>query len=134
MALFKMDRDFKIAALGHSIQFRKGEETHVPSALHQEAMKFGAVPCDADAKLNMPKQFKKPVIPVDGDRMQAIIKACAYLQDKNAKDDFGANGLPKVGSIKSIVDFVVSGKERDEAWVTMKKAQAAEANPTNENQ
>ncbi len=134
MAYFRMSRNFTVSGLGHSIGFVSGKKTWVPPALHQEAMKFGAVPEDKTEDLGMPKQHEKPVIPVDGDRMESIIKACDYLQTKNSTDDFGANALPKLSAIKDIVDFDLSAKERDEAWVTMKQTKIAADNPTNANE
>ena len=129
MALMIMQRDFVIKTLGHSIPFKTGKEQWVPPECHGEAMKFGAVPVNADDDLQLEKAPERPKVITGADRDEALNDACKYLQQINNTDDFGANGLPKVKALKSIVGFDVSSAERDATWTKMKKAQIAEALP-----
>lgn len=129
MALMMMQRDFVIKALGHSIPFIAGKEQWVPPECHAEAMKYGAVPVDPKEDLNLEPAPARPKVVTGQDREEALFDACKYLQQINNTDDFGANGLPKVKAVASIVGFDVSGAERDAAWNKMKKAQLAEAQP-----
>ena len=124
-----MQRDFVVKALGHSINFIAGEEKWVPPECHSEAMKYGAVPVDGEADLKLEEAPERPKVITGQDRDEALHKAMVYLQENNSTDDFGANGLPKVGAVKSIVGFDVSAAERDAAWTKMKKAQIAAASP-----
>ena len=129
MALMIMQRDFVIKAHGHSISFAPGIERWVPPECHSEAMKFGAVAVDQKEDLKLEKAPERPKVITGQDREEALQEAMVYLHATNNTDDFGANGLPKVGAVKSIVGFDVSGAERDGAWTKMKKAQIAAASP-----
>lgn len=129
MAFMKMQRAFVIKSNGHSIPFKANEKTWVPPECHAEAMKYGAVPVDKKEDLKLEPAIERPKVTTGEDRDKALNDAMVYLQDTNNPDDFGANGLPKVGAVKSIVGFDVSGAERDGAWTKMKKAQIAAASP-----
>ena len=131
MALMKMTRDFVIKAHGHSIGFVANEEKWVPPECHGEAMKYGAIPVNEDVDLDMEAAPERPKVVSGEDRDEALHKAMVYLQKTNDTSNFGANGLPKVGAVKSIVGFDVSGAERDSAWTKMKKAQIAASQPDN---
>lgn len=129
MALMMMQRDFVIKALGHSIPFKTGEEQWVPPECHAEAMKYGAVPVDKDVDLELEPAPVRPKAVTGQDRDEALFDAVKYLKQTNEADNFGANGLPKVKAVASIVGFDVSGAERDGAWNKMMKAELAEAQP-----
>ena len=129
MAYMIMQRDFVVKAFGHSIGFTTGEERWVPPECHAEAMKYGAVPVNSEDDLNLEKAPERPKVVSGQDREEALLKACAYLKATNNTDDFGANGLPKVKAVASIVGFDVSGAERDGAWTKMRKAQIAKDQP-----
>jgi hypothetical protein len=129
MALMKMQRDFVVKHLGHSIGFTAGEDTWVPVECHGEAMKYGAVPVDEEEDLKLEPPIERPKVVSGQDRDEALQKAMLYLQQTNDTTNFGANGLPKVAAVKSIVGFDVTGAERDGAWTKMKKSLIAEAQP-----
>jgi len=129
MAFMKMTRDFVIKSNGHSIPFKANKKQWVPPECHGEAMKFGAVPIDKDVDLKLEKAPERPKVITGEDRDKALHKAMIYLQEANVTADFGANGLPKVKAVASIVGFDVSGAERDAAWTKMKKAQIAASQP-----
>jgi hypothetical protein len=127
MAYMIMQRDFVVKANGHSIDFKAGEKTWVPPQCHGEAMKYGASPVDKKEDLKLEPAIERPKVTTGEDRDKALNDAMVYLEHTNHTDDFGANGLPKVAAVKSIVGFDVSGAERDGAWTKMKKAQIAAA-------
>jgi hypothetical protein len=129
MALMIMQRDFVIKSLGHSIGFTAGVAQWVPPECHSEAMKYGAVAVDQNEDLKLEKAPERPKVITGQDRDEALHAAMVYLRSNNNTDDFGANGLPKIGAVKSIVGFDVSGAERDAAWTKMKKVQIAEDRP-----
>ena len=129
MAFMIMQRDFVVRANGHSIGFTAGKEQWVPPECHSEAMKFGAVPVDKKAKLNLEKAPERPKVVSGADRDVAMFDACVYLKSKNSTSDFGANGLPKVKALCSIVGFDVSSVERDKAWRDMMALEQAKKVP-----
>lgn len=135
MAYFTMKRRFVITALGHSIGFEPDVKRWVPPELHQEAMKYGAIPVDVDEDLGMPEMPVKPVIPTGTDRETALIRGCAFLKEKNRTSDFGANGLPKVKALQNASGIDdATARERDDAWKTMMLAEATAKNPSNANE
>ncbi len=129
MALMIMQRDFVVKALGHSIPFTAGKDQWVPPECHGEAMKFGAVPVDKDEDLKLEPAPERPKVVTGQDREEALFDAVKYLKHTNDGDNFGANGLPKVKAVASIVGFDVSGAERDGAWNKMMKAELAADQP-----
>lgn len=135
MAFFTMKRKFTITALGHSIGFEPDVKKWVPPELHQEAMKYGAIPVDTDEDLGMPEMPVKPEIVTGDTREAALIKGCEFLRAKNRTSDFGANGLPKVKALQdaSGIDDATA-KERGEAWKTMMTTEANALNPSNANE
>jgi hypothetical protein len=133
MAYMIMQRDFVIKAHGHSIGFTDGEKVWVPPQCHGEAMKYGATPVDKDVDLQLEEAFERPKVVSGQDRDEALLQACAYLKSQNDNSNFGANGLPKVGAVKSIVGFDVSGAERDVAWKAMMKNDIAKGKPETNN-
>lgn len=129
MALMIMNRDFTVKFLGHSIRFEANCEKWVPPPLHSEALKYGAVAVDQNEDLNLEKVPERPKVVTGEDRDEALQKAMVYLKSHNDRSDFGANGLPKVKAVASLVGFDVSGTERDIAWTKMMKAEIAEGQP-----
>ena len=129
MAMMTMNRDFTVKSLGHSIRFEANREQWVPPALHSEAMKYGAVAIDQKEDLGLEKVPERPKVVTGEDRDEALQKAMVYLKSHNDGSDFGANGLPKVKAVASLVGFDVSGTERDVAWTKMMKAEIAEGQP-----
>jgi len=129
MALMIMQRDFVVKSLGHSIEFAAGVEQWVPPECHSEAMKYGAVAVDQKEDLKLEKAPERPKVTTGQNRDEALHDAMIYLQNENSNDNFGANGLPKIGAVKSIVGFDVSGAERDAAWMKMKKVLIAAKSP-----
>ena len=129
MAMMTMKRDFTVKSLGHSVRFKADHEQWVPSALHSEALKYGAVAVDQKEDLDLEKAPERPKVVTGEDRDEALQKAMVYLKFHNDGSDFGANGLPKVKAVASLVGFDVSGTERDVAWTKMMKAEIAKGQP-----
>ena len=92
-------------------------------------MKYGAVAVDQKEDLKLEKAPERPKVTTGQNRDEALHDAMIYLQNENSNDNFGANGLPKIGAVKSIVGFDVSGAERDAAWMKMKKVLIAAKSP-----
>lgn len=129
MAMMTMIRDFTVQALGHSIRFKAGRKQWVPPALHSEALKYGAVAVNQKEDLDLEKVPERPKVVTGENRDKALQKAMVYLKSNNDGDDFGANGLPKVKAVASLVGFDVSGIERDAAWKIMMKLEIAKGQP-----
>jgi len=101
---------------GHTIEFKKGEPTYVPPEIHEEATAAGAVPEDEAAFLEAQKEPPKKVVPTGNDRKDTIMTAMQIMVERNAREDFGANGLPTMKNLQKECNFDIDAKERDAIW------------------
>jgi hypothetical protein len=110
-----MLRDYVLASTqGLSVRFTKNISVYVPPELVSEAMEKGAVPSDGKG---VAFEEEKPVeVPVGSEREALVAEAVRELVAKNDADDFGANGSPKVQSVKRELGFDVDRDEVQAAW------------------
>lgn len=119
MAYFTLHRDYRfISPIGHTIQFRKGEPTYVPPALHKDVQAFGAEPVnDSEVESILgdePKQ--KDEVPME-ERHRQLLDAFKALQERNARGDFTGQGIPSLTALKKIItDFEPAKAEVENLW------------------
>lgn len=100
--------------MGHTIEFKKGEPTHVPKECWAEVQAAGAVPADAEA---LEPKVKKNAAPNDpNDRKAAIFAAIDLIVEGNKREDFGADSTPNVKAIEKLTGFDTDGKEVKKLW------------------
>lgn len=112
---FVMNRSRNVTAFGHSIDFAKGEPTHVPPELYREVTAVGGIPED-EVDLDPPKPAtpNEPSDPLA--REQALFEAFELLALSNKRGSFTAGGLPHPKALKELLGWEVQGAERDTAW------------------
>ena len=116
------------STLGHSIGFKKGQPTHVPDALYNDAIALGAVHEDGSApdlgdggEVTTP-----PNTPVDATaRAAALTDALELIAQANQRDDFTAAGVPAVDAVSRLLGWKVSAREIAEEW-TKRSARGTE--------
>jgi hypothetical protein len=115
--LLVLNRDFVLTTTkGHSVAFKKGEPTHVPPAIYQEALGIGAMPPDGEAP-QVEDEGKKAQAPSDpAERGPLILAAIEKLVETNERDDFTAAGSPAVDAVTKLVGFKVQAKEVATVW------------------
>lgn len=100
---------------GHTIDFKKGEPTHVPKECWRAVQQAGAVPEDQEKVNAAPK--KKDAAPDDPDaRDTQIVAALKLMVESNKREEFTGSGAPKVEVISQLTGFDVDAKERDRVW------------------
>ena len=113
---FISSRDRVITSLtGHAIDFKKGVPTFVPREMHAEVLELGCVPEEEQAAGEDPKPVVEPTDPTD--RQNALLGAIAVMVERNARDDFGANGAPSIKALNDVLGWKPSAEERDTAWL-----------------
>lgn len=119
MAYFTLHRDFRfISALGHTVQFRKGEPTFVAPALHKEVQAFGAEPVDAAEVESIlgEEQEQKPEVAQE-ERHRQLLDAFKALQERNQRGDFTGQGIPAIKALKTLItDFEPAKAEVENLW------------------
>lgn len=113
-----LNRDYTLTSTkGHSIQFKKGEPTHVPPAMYADAIAIGAQPADGNAPdLSEPpkRDGQGPADPAE--RQPLILEAIKKIVEANDRKDFTAAGSPTVKAIERELKFNVDGREVATAW------------------
>lgn len=101
---------------GHSVSFAKGEPTHVPPTIYQEALAIGAIPPDGEDPV-VEEVVKTDNAPGDpAERAPLILAAIEKLVAENARDNFTAAGSPTVDAVSKLVGFKVQAKEVAPVW------------------
>lgn len=118
MPKFTLNRDKTVVGLnGRSIEFVKGEATHVPPDMIADVVAIGAVPED-DAVLNEPEVAKAP----QGDERKLLIRtAMEDMVATNIREDFTASGAPHNKKLSDRVGFAVDARERDAVWAELRE-------------
>jgi hypothetical protein len=125
--LFVAPRDMNVTSTqGYSLDFKKGEPTHVPRAMHAEVMEKGVLPCDArgeikeapePAEVDPAAAVRVMVAPEDGDeRSDAILEAIKALVARNDAKDFSAGGIPSAAAVTHAVGWRADRKEIAAVW------------------
>lgn len=111
------------STMGHTIEFKKGEPTHVPKEMWKDAQAVGAVPED---ELDV-DEVKQPETALDPeDRKALIFAAMKQVVEKGEREAFTGNGSPHAKVISEIVGFTIDAKERDAVWVEFRQANKAD--------
>lgn len=114
---FVLHRDMLLATRqGHTIEFKKGEPTHVPPECYKEVIAVGGVPSE-----EIPEPPRNSNEPADPEARKAkIFEAFTTLIERNERGSFTATGIPKSDSLTDILGFRVDVNERDELWTEYK--------------
>lgn len=114
-----------VSTKGHVIHFKKGDPTHVPPAVYQEALAIGAQPPEGvEVKIDEPAA--KPTVPSDpAAREPAIREAIAKIVEANEREDFTGGGAPTGAAVTRITGFRVQNKEAATVWAKMTAEQTA---------
>ena len=112
---FVMSRSRNVSGFGHSVDFVKGEPTHVPPELYREVLAVGGVP-EEEVDVDPAKQLgpNEPSDPVA--REAALFEAFELLALNNKRGDFTAAGTPHPKALKNLLGWEVPNAERDTAW------------------
>lgn len=122
--MFVMHRNMTVAStMGHTIEFKKGEPTHVPKELWKDVQAVGAVP--ADELEDEVVQPKEEVLDPE-DRKAMIFAAMEQVVTAGVRESFTGNGSPHAKVISEIVGFIVDAKERDTMWTEFRQANKAD--------
>lgn len=128
--LFVSNRNMNITSTqGYSIDFVKGEPTHVPPAMHAAAMERGAMPCDEKgetldvAQSPVKEEPKILLAPEDADERNAkILEVVTALAKRNNPKDFSAGGVPRAASVSASLGWRVDQGEVTAVWRAHKAA------------
>lgn len=122
--MFVMHRNMTVAStMGHTIEFKKGEPTHVPRELWKDVQAVGAVPADEMEE----EEIKLPEVALDPeDRKAMIFAAMTQIVEKGERESFTGNGSPHAKVVSEIVGFTVDAKERDAVWIEFRQANKAD--------
>lgn len=123
--LFVSQRDITITStLGYSIEFKKGEPTHVPRAMHAEVLDKGIVaadPVDAEQVTEAAAPRKILVAPEDGDERKAQVDdAIRAIVKRNSSKDFSASGIPSAAAVTGMVGWKAEPSEIRESWARLR--------------
>jgi len=122
-----LNRDYVLTTTkGHVIAFKKGEPTHVPDIVYQDAIAIGAQPADgSDPNVLEDEKVKKaPVDPAE--RNPLIFAAIERIVAANKRRDFTAAGSPTVDAVKREVGFDVDAREVAAMWQAYHEKKAAQ--------
>lgn len=122
-----LNRDYVLATTkGHTIAFKKGEPTHVPAAVYQDAIAIGAQPADGSDP-NVIEDEKTDKAPADpAERNPLILAAIEKIVAGNARKDFTAAGSPTVKSVERELGFDVDAREIAGVWQEYHEKKAAQ--------
>lgn len=128
---FTSHRDHVVTSTsGHAVAFKKGVPTHVPKAMHHEVLAAGAVPANVDeVEFEDGPKGNEVVVPTDpAERNELIRMTLANIKTGDARDDFTANGVPKMKVVTTALGFEVSAREIADQWQALLQAEADAAN------
>lgn len=118
---FVLNRNKVISStLGHSIEFKKGEPTHVPKEMWNDVIAVGAVP---ESEIEEVVEKKAPVLTGE-ERKEVVFAAFTVLVEKNEREAFTGNGAPHIRAVSDITGFAVDAKERDTLWTAFRQLHA----------
>lgn len=101
------------STLGHTIEFKKGEPTHVPLEMHQAVIEKGAIPEEHIEEAEIPPSAE-PTDPAE--RKAKIFEAFAAMVLRGDRESFTGTGLPQKQALASQLGFILDNKERDALW------------------
>lgn len=123
---FTLNRDLTIASVsGHSIAFAKGKPTHVPKSMHHEVLAAGAIATDVDKiEFDDQKQLtvESPEDPTE--RAELIRQVLADIKARDVREEFTANGTPRMKTVQIALGFEVLASEIADQWKALAEADA----------
>jgi hypothetical protein len=112
---FVMNRSRVVTGFGHSVEFVKGEPTHVPPELYREVLAVGGAPeGEVDTDPVKPTAPGEPGDPLA--REAALFEAFETLALANKRGSFTAGGTPHPKALKDLLGWDAPTAERDAAW------------------
>lgn len=136
MPFVKSLRDVRIETLaGHIIPVKALVPTFVPQPVLADAQRAGCVTCDEHGKIVLEDGLQAAPLfdagddipflaPEDRDdpakRARVIKLAVLKCFKKNDRENFGTNGVPKVGVVSRMIGFQVTAAEVSEVTETLK--------------
>jgi len=108
--------------VGHSIEFKKGEPTHVPPEAWAEVQARGVIP-EEDLPEPDISNKNEPDDPMQ--RKKVLMDAFEAIVLEGNRDDFMATGRPTLPSVFNRVKFKIDAKERDSLWDEYKQSKDA---------
>lgn len=116
---FTLHRKRTIASTcGLSIEFEKGERKLVSPLMYAEVLAVGGVPDDELPEEELKAKSPEGVVA----REKALNEAFAAMVKRNESADFTAGGVPSTDALHKALDFTVTAKERDAAWLKFTQA------------
>ena len=112
-----MGRDFTLRTTkGHTVRFERMVPRMVPSAVVEEAMRYGAFPVNPDKLASIQSETEDAEV-AEAARIKdrdSIVKAkIREMMERNHRDDFTAGGLPNVRVIRAETGMDLSADERE---------------------
>lgn len=118
---FVMSRNRILATkMGHTIDFKKGELTHVPPECYDEVIAVGGVP-ETEIEEDVRGANERPEDPLEVEA--AVFKVFEAMKLKNDSKEFSAGGLPHPRAIQQRLGWAVDAKERDALWAKFTQAE-----------
>mgnify|MGYP000078324487 CR=1 FL=1 len=115
---FKLPRNRTIASTcGISIEFKKNEFHLVPPAMYADVIAAGGVP---EGEIDPDEMPVGPATPEKlAEREATLFAAFEVIAKRNSRNEFTAGGKPHLSVLAKSkgVDWEVTDKERDAAWV-----------------
>lgn len=124
---FTMNRDVNVTSrFGHSIAFKKGKATLVPSEMAHEVLAMGGVPDSVDKIAFDDQQTRVHYEPSsEVERQARISEALEAIETRAKREEFAANGAPKTKTVSEMLGFEVSSKEVTELWMQRNRSRNA---------
>lgn len=125
MPEFVLNRDHTMRSLmGHVINFKKGEPVYVPPVCAREAASIGAE-CVEGKVDPLGPEIEAPIELAPDERRDSIVTAFKMLEERDARNDFNASGVPTKPALAKILGFEVDKKEYEPLWVAYRAEQGS---------
>lgn len=124
---FTLNRDHTVSSVsGHTVRFDAHKPTFVPKSMHHEVLAIGAVAADLDAvEFDDQQKGAEVISPADpAERAELIRMMLADIQGRDNRDEFTANGVPKMKAVVTALGFEVTASEIGEQWKVLLQEQA----------
>ena len=113
--MFKLNRDQTVSGtVGHTIEFKKGEATHVPPDMYTAVLSIGAEPLEG---VDEKEDKKKAPPPMDvAERRKQLLTGMEVLANENDSKKFTGTGMPQLKALKDVLGFEVDQAEVKTVW------------------
>ena len=125
MPFMTLQRNYALSTTkGHSVNFKKGEKTWVPTAIVSDALAIGAVP---ETPIDVLPEEAQKVVVTDAKRKEAVFAAFEKLVLRAGRGDFSASGQPHPKKLEEILGFGMPQREREILWQEYNKMKEEES-------